>query len=105
MVTKDLTRFFIDFHRSVSRYLPRGSDCRLKPHVYEMVLYEYLQFDANGFLMLIKEWDPILYNTSAVINAVYGQFDERDKDILLESLALLYSHEKKYERALKLYLQ
>lgn len=96
----------IPLNSSVSGYIPRGSDCRLKPHVYEMVLYEYLQFDANGFLMLIKEWDPILYNTSAVINAVYGQFDShRDKQILLESLALLYSHEKKYENALKLYLQ
>lgn len=85
--------------------MPRGSDCKLKPHVYEMVLYEYLQFDAKGFLMLIKEWDPTLYNTSAVINAVHEQFKERDKDILLESLALLYSYEHKYEKALTMYLK
>ncbi|XP_055301199.1 vacuolar protein sorting-associated protein 41 homolog [Sitodiplosis mosellana] len=91
--------------RSVSRYLPRGSDCKLKPHVYEMVLYEYLQFDAQGFLVLIKEWDPSLYNTSAVINAVHEQFNERDKDILLESLALLYSYEHKYEKSLTMYLK
>lgn len=91
--------------RSVSRYLPRGNDCKLKPHVYEMVLYEYLQFDAPGFLMLIKEWDPSLYNTSAVINAVHEQFNERDTNILLESLALLYSYERKYEKALAMYLR
>lgn len=77
-----------------------------------MVLYEYLQYDAEGFLMLIKEWDSLLYNTSAVINAVIDKF-ERDKDIsfgvqgrfLLESLALLYSYEHKYEKALTMYLK
>lgn len=55
--------------------------------------------------MLIKEWDPTLYNTSAVINAVHENFNERDKDILLESLALLYSYEHKYEKALTMYLK
>lgn len=92
-------------NRCVSGYLPRGNDCKLKPHVYEMVLYEYLQFDAKGFLVLIKEWDSSLYNTSAVIHAVYEQFSECDKDILLESLALLYSYEHKYEKALTMYLK
>lgn len=70
-----------------------------------MVLYEYLQFDAPGFLMLVKEWDPSLYNTSAVINAVHEQFKERDTNNLLESLALLYSYERKYEKALAMYLR
>lgn len=31
--------------RSVSSYLPRSNDCKLNPHVYEMVLYEFLQLD------------------------------------------------------------
>lgn len=70
-----------------------------------MVLYEYLQFDAQGFLMLIKEWDSSLYNTSAVINAIHEQFNERDASVLLESLALLYSYERKYEKALAMYLR
>lgn len=99
------SNFDVAIFRSVSRYLPRGSDCKLKPHVYEMVLYEYLQFDAPGFLMLVKEWDPSLYNTSAVINAVHEQFKERDTNNLLESLALLYSYERKYEKALAMYLR
>lgn len=70
-----------------------------------MVLYEYLQFDAQGFLVLIKEWHQSLYNTSAVINAVHEQFNERDANVLLESLAILYSYEKKYEKALAMYLR
>lgn len=92
-------------NRCVSQYLPRGNDYKLKPHVYEMVLYEYLRYDAKGFLNLIKEWDPSLYNTSAVIKAVFEQFSDRHKDILLESLALLYSYEHKYEKALTMYLK
>lgn len=70
-----------------------------------MVLYEYLQFDAKGFLILIKEWGSSLYNTSAVINAVHEQFNENDASVLLESLALLYSYEHKYEKALAMYLR
>uniref|UniRef100_A0A1B0CTY4 Putative vacuolar assembly/sorting protein vps41 n=1 Tax=Lutzomyia longipalpis TaxID=7200 RepID=A0A1B0CTY4_LUTLO len=91
--------------RAVSMYLPRSMDCKLNPHVYEMVLYEYLKLEPPGFLALIKEWHPTLYNTSAVINAVQDHYNEKDKAILLESLAILYSHEKKYEKALAMYLK
>lgn len=70
-----------------------------------MVLFEYLKLDVPGFLSLIKEWEPTLYNTSAVINAIHDHFDETVKDILLEALAILYSYEKKYEKALSMYLK
>ncbi len=70
-----------------------------------MVLYEYLKSDVAGFLSLIKEWEPTLYNTSAVINAIHDNFDETVKDTLVEALAILYSYEKKYEMALKMYLK
>lgn len=70
-----------------------------------MVLYEYLTLDVKGFLSLIKEWEPSLYNTSAVINAIHDNFDESVKDILLEALAILYSYEKKYDKALSMYLK
>jgi vacuolar protein sorting-associated protein 41 len=91
--------------RSVSQYLPRTNDCKLNPQVYEMVLYEYLKLDRPGFLSLIKEWPPNLYNTTAVINAIHDQFEKRDKNILLESLAILYSHEQEYDKALQMYLK
>lgn len=71
-----------------------------------MVLYEYLQFDPPGFLCLIKEWPPMLYNTSAVINAVHDNAAVlKDTSITLESLAILYSYEQKYEKALAMYLK
>lgn len=95
----------LQYYRTVSAYLPRKHDCKLKPHVYEMVLYEYLKLDPVGFLGIIKEWQPSLYNTTAVINAIHDHFSERDQNILLEALAILYSYEKRYEKALTMYLK
>lgn len=91
--------------RSVSQYLPRTNDCKLNPQVYEMVLYEYLNLDRTGLLSLIKEWPPNLYNTTAVINAIHDHYEQKDKNILLEALAILYSHEREYDKALTMYLK
>uniref|UniRef100_A0A336LZS8 Fructose-1,6-bisphosphatase isozyme 2 n=1 Tax=Culicoides sonorensis TaxID=179676 RepID=A0A336LZS8_CULSO len=91
--------------RAVSAFLPRTNDCKLSPHVYEMVLYEYLQLDPIGFLNILKEWQPNLYNSAAVINAIHDHFDRKYQHILLESLAILYSHEKEYDKAVAMYLK
>lgn len=91
--------------RCVSAYLPTSEDCKLDPHVYEMVLYEFLKFDVNGFLNLIKEWPPQLYDGCAVINAIYDNFRKQHANELLESLALLYSYQGNYENALRMYLK
>lgn len=93
--------------RSVSQYIPRNLDSKLNPHIYEMVLYEYLKMDSKGFLNLVKEWNPQLYNTSAVINAVLEHLliTDIDKNIYLEALAMLYSYEKKYDKSLSMYLK
>lgn len=91
--------------RSVSAYLPTSEDCKLDPHVYEMVLYEYLKLDVNGFLNLIKEWPSNLYDCSAVINAIHDNFRKQHGNELLESLALLYTYQKDYENALRMYLK
>ncbi|KAH8400621.1 hypothetical protein KR222_008734, partial [Zaprionus bogoriensis] len=91
--------------RCVSAYLPTSEDCKLNPHVYELVLYEFLKFDVNGFLNLIKEWPPQLYDGWAVINAIHFNFRNEHANELLESLALLYSNQGNYERALRMYLK
>ncbi|XP_017857849.1 PREDICTED: vacuolar protein sorting-associated protein 41 homolog [Drosophila arizonae] len=91
--------------RCVSAYLPTSDDCKLDPHVYEMVLYEFLKFDVHGFLNLIKEWPPKLYDGLAVINAIHDHFRKQNANELLESLALLYSYQGDYESALRMYLK
>lgn len=89
--------------RSVSAYLPRN----LGPHVYEMVLYEYLKTDAKGFLALVKEWrQPNLYNIAAVVNAVLDHLLVSDGDAhLMEAQAVLYGYEGRYDKALGIYLK
>ncbi|CAD6996770.1 unnamed protein product [Ceratitis capitata] len=91
--------------RAVSAYLPTSDDCKLDPHVYEMVLYEYLKHDAKGFLNLIKEWPSNLYNCAAVINAIHDNFRKQNANELLEALAILYLHQRDYESALRMYLK
>nr|XP_016931350.1 vacuolar protein sorting-associated protein 41 homolog isoform X5 [Drosophila suzukii] len=91
--------------RSVSAYLPTSDECKLDPHVYEMVLYEFLKFDVSGFLNLVKEWPPHLYDGLAVINAIHDNFRKQHASQLLESLALLYSYQGDFESALRMYLK
>lgn len=68
-------------------------------------MFEFLQLDTPGFLDLIREWDASLYNTSVVINAIEDHINDSNKTILLEALAILYSHEKKFDKALIMYLK
>lgn len=92
--------------RSISSYLPRG-DVTLDPLIYEMVLYEYLKMDPDGFLQLVKEWSPKLYKVAAVVNGVLEHLivDNQRQNVLLEALAILYIHDEKYDKALAMYLK
>lgn len=93
--------------RSVSPYIPRSMNSRLNPHIYEMILYEFLKLNSEEFLALVKEWDPQLYKVSAIINAVLDHLvtSDVDKNLYLEALAILYSYEKRYDQSLKMYLK
>ncbi|XP_030377032.1 vacuolar protein sorting-associated protein 41 homolog [Scaptodrosophila lebanonensis] len=91
--------------RSVSPYLPTSEDCKLDPHYYELVLYEFLEHDVSGFLNLLKEWPPTLYNGRYVINTIGDRFRKQNANELLEALALLYSYQGDFESALRMYLK
>lgn len=116
--------------RCIKAYLPRSAEFRLSPHIYEMVLYEYLKTDTAGFKELILEWSstsehmPTLYNPTVVINAIIehiAQVVSRTEDggggggnratvdaetrMLFEALAFLYTNEGRYEAALATYLR
>lgn len=91
--------------RAVSPYLPRGDD-RLNSTIYEMVLYEFLKLDARGFLNVLKEWSPDLYNVKAVTAALCEHCIQNEADeVLLEALAILYSHDQQYDKALAVFLK
>ncbi|CAH1724595.1 vacuolar protein sorting-associated protein 41 homolog [Aphis gossypii] len=90
--------------RQVSAYIPRG-EVTLDPHIYEMVLYEYLKLEPEGFLKIVKQWSSSLYNVSAVTNALIEHLIVNSSSELLEALAILYTHSGKFDKALGAYLK
>ncbi|XP_073992200.1 vacuolar protein sorting-associated protein light [Rhodnius prolixus] len=94
--------------RAIADLLPTFQETALPPSVYEMVLNEYLSEDVEGFLKKVKTWPPRLYNLPAVVNAVLSRLlgtDPKSNPILLEALAVLYSHMGKHDKALTMYIK
>ena len=59
--------------------------------VYEMVLAFYLYHDPKVLLSLIVLWNPELYTSDNVIDAIFDAFKHDDKNIvLMECLYLLF---------------
>ncbi|KAF6213794.1 hypothetical protein GE061_011516 [Apolygus lucorum] len=94
--------------RTLSGYLPTSHDSALAKHNYEMVLYEFLRMDYEGFLKKIKEWPHRLYNLQAVANSTLEHIlhsENKSNPVLLEALAVLYSHMGKHDKALSMYIK
>ncbi|KAH9421186.1 Vacuolar protein sorting-associated protein 41 [Dermatophagoides pteronyssinus] len=96
--------------RVLAKYLPIGLDNQrlLAPHLYEMVLVEFLdQDDSQGFLRTIKSLPPHLYSTNSMINHLTTKLSsqiQQDHN-LLESLAEMYTYECHYQKAFFIFLQ
>ncbi|CAH1788445.1 unnamed protein product [Owenia fusiformis] len=91
--------------KSLAPYVPR-EEPRLDPAIYEMILNEFLQTDEQGFQRLIKEWPSSLYNIQTIVNAVLDRLGrDNNNAVLLHSLAALYTADKRYDKALAMYLR
>lgn len=70
-----------------------------------------VNWHVQGFLKMVKEWSPSLYNVRAVVNAtlehilVLNSNEENIKPVLLEAVAILYSNVGQYDKALAMYLK
>lgn len=93
--------------RAVSPYVPKTPELALSSHVYELIFYEYLKVDPQGFLKLVQDWNPALYKTGVIVKEVLEHLltTEVEKNVYLEALALLYCYQKKYDKALNAYLK
>ena len=81
-------------------------DTRLDPAIYEMVLYDFLKTDQEGFLKFVRLWPADLYNLSVVVNVVIERLlAEPDNQTLLRALATLYTYQRKYDKAMAMYLK
>ncbi|XP_075973068.1 vacuolar protein sorting-associated protein light [Anticarsia gemmatalis] len=92
--------------RSIGPYVPKTTNQALSSRIYELIFFEYLKVDPQGFLKLVQDWNPALYKTGVIIKEVLEHLltTEVDKNIYLEALALLYCYQKKYDKALSTYL-
>ncbi|XP_041045618.1 vacuolar protein sorting-associated protein 41 homolog isoform X1 [Carcharodon carcharias] len=91
--------------KAISQYLPRG-DLRLRPAIYEMILYEFLESDYEGFASLIREWPGDIYNNKTVVRSVLDHLDRAPSNrTLLTTLAELYTYDQRYDKALEIYLK
>jgi len=91
--------------KALAPYLPCG-DIKLDPAIYEMVMFEFLKTDTEGFLKLVRTWSSDIYNIAAVVNVVIEQLLlDPDNETLLRALATLYTYQRKYDKAMAMYLK
>ncbi|XP_077978241.1 vacuolar protein sorting-associated protein 41 homolog [Glandiceps talaboti] len=91
--------------KAIAPYVPRG-DMRLNKAIYEMILNDYLQTDIEGFHQLIKEWPHHLYDLMTIVNAVQERLSrEPEHKLLLRTLGELYTYDKRFDKALAIYLK
>ena len=91
---------------AVAPHLPCSLEHRLDPAIYEMVLQDFLRRDEEGFLELVRTWPPQLYTISTVVHLLIEQLlQSPDNTTLLRALATLYSYQRKYDKAMAMYLK
>ncbi|XP_071956402.1 vacuolar protein sorting-associated protein 41 homolog [Antedon mediterranea] len=89
----------------ISPYIPL-QDPRLSKAVYEMILNDFLRTDLQGFHRLIRRWPQDLYDLMTIVSAVKDRLRELPDDcILMQTLGDLYSYDKRYDKALAIYLK
>ena len=92
--------------KAIAPYLPCDLEHKLEPAIYEMVLHDFLKRDEEGFLELVRTWPPQLYSTAAVVSLLIEQLlATPESTTLLRALATLYSHQRKYDKAMAMYLK
>ena len=82
---------------------------QLEPQYYEMILVGSIKSDRNGeegFLNLVRTWPPELYNVGTIVNILVEELlVDPENAILQRALATLFSYQKKYDKAMAMYLK
>ncbi|ORX43267.1 vacuolar protein sorting-associated protein 41 [Piromyces finnis] len=86
-------------------YIPHANP-QLNPSIYELVLSYLLKHDKVKFYNKIEQWPSTIYNISEIIVLVEAELEKDSKnDILLSTLADLYTYNKQFDMTLSYYLQ
>ena len=91
--------------RDISPFIPRTA-LRLEPIIYELVLNTFLLEDKEQFCSTLREWPSDLYDVQAILKAVSGCMEkDGENNVLLEAMGLLHTYEKRFDKALRIYLK
>ncbi|EFO27178.2 hypothetical protein LOAG_01303 [Loa loa] len=114
---KDLWEYYVnEFEQNnvvlqLAKYLP-VRDPQLEPECYQCVLIAALYNHPVLFYNLIKVWNPDLFRVGAItdmamkriVHENVNPLSENDAVAIYRSLARLYLYERKYNKALMLYI-
>ncbi|VIO99680.1 Vacuolar assembly protein VPS41 homolog, putative [Brugia malayi] len=114
---KDLWEYYVnEFEQNnvvlqLAKYLP-VRDPQLEPECYQCVLIAALHNHPVLFYNLIKVWNPDLFRVGAITDMAMKRIvhdnvnplSENDAVAIYRSLARLYLYERKYDKALMLYI-
>lgn len=98
---------------AIALYLPLGpekSQIKLESYLYEAVLIEVLERNEDLFLKLIRSWPIQIYDLDKIRVATLQQLlgknriSNQDNPQTKRALATIYSYQKSYDNAMKLYL-
>uniref|UniRef100_A0A0N5AMX6 RING-type domain-containing protein n=1 Tax=Syphacia muris TaxID=451379 RepID=A0A0N5AMX6_9BILA len=92
----------------LAKYIPT-KDPQLEPESYQSILIAALYNHPLLFSGLVKAWNPDIYRVGAITDmamerVMNDRLNKNDAISIYKSLAILYTYERKYEQALKLYL-
>jgi len=109
---EEITRLIL-LHKvdAISTFVPMGHEknqLKLEPHIYEAILISLLKMEPRKdqiLLQLVRDWPPKLYDISKIVIVLLDHLVHLpDNQTLKRALATLYSHEKKYDKAMAMYL-
>uniref|UniRef100_A0A1I8EKL1 Vps39_2 domain-containing protein n=1 Tax=Wuchereria bancrofti TaxID=6293 RepID=A0A1I8EKL1_WUCBA len=114
---KDLWEYYVnEFERNnvvlqLAKYLP-VRDPQLEPECYQCVLIAALHNHPVLFYNLVKVWNPDLFRVGAItdmamkriVHENVNPLSENDAVAIYRSLSRLYLYERKYDKALMLYI-
>ena len=82
---------------------------QLEGQYYEMVLISCMKSGKSGqddFLRLVRNWPPDLYNVAAIVNVLVEELlVDPENATLQRALATLFGFQKKYDKAMAMYLK
>lgn len=92
-------------HDVLAPFIPTKNPV-LEPFIYEVALNAFLRFNPDLLLETVRRWPSDIYKVPAVIAAVEAKIAESgSEDRLLETLAVLYTYTKQYDKTLLIYLK